>query len=177
MIEDFKLEVIPAEQLSERERAAVIDLCSRAYEEDYTPFMETFDGAVHVLGSLEGQLASHALWISRWLQVGDGPLMRTAYVEAVATDERYRGRGLASAVMERLAAEIADFEIGALCPAETSLYARLGWVFWQGPLFHRTGGMLIPDPEERVMVLRLPRTPELDLSHPISVEWREGEIW
>jgi aminoglycoside 2'-N-acetyltransferase I len=177
MNKNLILKITPTDQLSKRERAAVIDLCSRAYEEDYDPYLATFEGAVHILGNLDGELVSHALWITRWLQMGKGPLLRTAYVEAVATDEKYRGRGFATSVMERLATEITDFEIGALCPAETSLYARLGWAFWQGPLFHRKDGKLIQDPEERVMILRLPHTPTLDLSQPISVEWRTGEIW
>ena len=177
MNKNLTLKVIPKDQLDRQERAAIIDLCSQAYDEDYAPFFETFKGAVHILGIFEGELASHALWITRWLQVGNGPQLRTAYVEAVATDKKYRSRGFATAVMERLAKEITDFEIGALCPAETSLYARLGWVFWQGPLFHRKAGDLIPDPEERVMIFRLPKTPVLDMSQPISVEWREGEVW
>jgi aminoglycoside 2'-N-acetyltransferase I len=177
MNENINLKIIPADRLGEQERVAVIDLCSQAYEEDYAPYLDTFEGAVHILASFEGQVVSHALWITRWLQIGAEPLLRTAYVEAVATTEKFRKQGLASAVMKRLAAEIADFEMGALCPAETSLYARLGWVFWQGPLFHRRAEKLIPDPEERVMILRLPQTPAVDLSQPISVEWREGEIW
>jgi len=177
MNENLSLKIIPTDQLSKRERAAVVDLCSRAYEEDYEPYLVTFEGAVHILGNFDGKLVSHTLWITRWLQMGNGLLLRTAYVEAVATDENYRGRGFATAVMERLAKEITGFEVGALCPAETSLYSRLGWVFWQGPLFHRKDGILIPDPEERVMILRLPHTPTLDLSQPISVEWRTGEIW
>ena len=80
--------------------------------------------------------------------------------------------------MERLVAEVGDYDIAALSPAETTLYTRLGWEFWQGPLFHRKDGELIPDPDdEAVMILRLPKTPTLDLSLPISIEWREGEVW
>ena len=63
-------------------------------------------------------------------------------------------------------------------PAKTTLYARLGWEYWQGPLFHRKNGKLIRDPvDEALMILRLPKTPDLNLSLPISVEWREGEVW
>jgi len=177
MNEKLVLEIIPKNQLSATDTAAIVDLCSQAYEEDYAPYMQTFVDPVHVLARLDGKLVSHALWITRWLQVGDGPLLRTAYVEGVATAGSFRGLGFATAVMKRLAIEIADFEIGALSPADTSLYTRLGWEFWQGPLFHRKAGRLIPDLDEAVMILRLPKTPNLDLSLPISVEWREGEIW
>jgi hypothetical protein len=57
------------------------------------------------------------------------------------------------------------------------MYARLGWEFWRGPLFIRRAGRLIPTPDEEVMILRLPKTPPLDLEAPLSVEWREGELW
>jgi aminoglycoside 2'-N-acetyltransferase I len=174
----LSLEIIPKNQLTKADSDEIITLCSQAYEEDYAPYLADFEDSIHILARLEGVLVSHALWITRWLQVGTGPMMRTAYVEGVATEERYRGQGFASAVMEHLATEIADFDIGGLSPAETSLYARLGWEYWQGQLFHRKDGQLIPDPaDEEFMILRLPRTPELNLSEPISVEWREGEVW
>ena len=31
--------------------------------------------------------------------------------------------------------------------------------------------------DEEMMFLRLPKTPNLDISLPISIEWREGEVW
>jgi aminoglycoside 2'-N-acetyltransferase I len=175
--ETLSLDVIQGDQLTELDRAAIIDLCSQAYSGDYAPYLKIFVDPVHVLARLDGMLVSHALWITRWLQVNGDLMLRTAYVEAVATEEAYRERGLATRVMERLAAEIVDFDIGALCPAETSLYARLGWEFWQGPLFTRAADGLVPNPDEAVMILRLPNTPELDLSLSLSVEWREGEVW
>jgi aminoglycoside 2'-N-acetyltransferase I len=32
-------------------------------------------------------------------------------------------------------------------------------------------------PDEQVMVLRLPRTPLLDLDAALTAEWRPGELW
>jgi aminoglycoside 2'-N-acetyltransferase I len=178
MTHKLELQIIPNEQLSPVRYKAIVDLCSGAYEEDYEPFMAAFDDAVHVLAHLDGALVSHALWITRWLQLDAGPLLRTAYVEGVATAERFRGRGFATSVMERLAEQITDFDIAALSPAETNLYVHLGWEYWQGPLFHRKNDALIPEPaDESMMVLRLPKTPVLDLSSPISIEWRKGEVW
>jgi aminoglycoside 2'-N-acetyltransferase I len=126
---------------------------------------------------LGAQLISHALWITRRLQINAGPILRTAYVEAVATDEKFRGRGFATAIMQRLAEEIQDYEIGGLSPADTTLYARLGWEFWQGPLFTRAKDGLVPNPGEAVMILRLPNTPDIDLYAPLSIEWQKGEVW
>lgn len=178
MSQNLTLEIIPKNQLSESDSNEIITLCSQAFEEDYAPYHAAFEDSHHILARLEGVLVSHALWITRWLQVGPGPLMHTAYVEGVATNERYHGQGFATAVMKQLATAIIDFDIGGLSPAETTLYARLGWEYWQGPLFHRKDGQLIPDQaDEQVMILRLPKTPHLNLSLPISVEWREGEVW
>ena len=172
------LKIDSKNHLSEDESNEIIALCSQAYEEDYAPYLATFEDSYHILARYEGVLVSHALWITRWLQIGTGSLMRTAYVEGVATDEHHRSQGFATAVRERLATEIKDFEIGGLSPAETSLYTRLGWEYWRGPLFHRKDNQLIRDPtDEEMMILRLPKTPNLDLTLPISVEWREGEVW
>jgi hypothetical protein len=57
------------------------------------------------------------------------------------------------------------------------LYARLGWRFWRGPLSARKDGILTLTPGERVMILPLSLTPELDLELPLSIEWRDGEVW
>ena len=178
MDEELTLKVIKNQDLSEKELIDIIELCSRAFNTDYRNFLNTFIGAIHVIGYYKEVLASHALWITRWLQVGNSPLMRTAYVEGVATDEPYRKRGFASEVMKRLAVEIADFEIAGLCTGLPDFYTRLGWEVWKGSLFSRKDGELIPSREgASVIVLPLPNTPPLDLSTPLSIEWREGEVW
>jgi len=177
-IESFSLQVIKGENLSGREYSEILTLCSGAYRRDYRPFMKTFHNTIHVLGCINGQLVSHALWITRWLQYTTLHPWRTAYVEAVATEERYRKKGYASAVMSRLAGEIKDYDIGGLSTGSCSLYARLGWQLWRGPLFIRTSDGVIATPEEKgVMVLVLSKTPPLDLDTPLSAEWREGELW
>jgi aminoglycoside 2'-N-acetyltransferase I len=105
-------------------------------------------------------------------------MMRTAYVEAVATEAEYRKRGFASMVMERLVGEIQDYELAALSPFSVDYYERLGWELWHGPLFIRVEDELMPSIDgEEVMVFRLPKTPVLDLNAPLSAEWREGELW
>ena len=106
MDEELTLKIKKNRDLSEQELADIIALCSRAFNVDYRNFLNTFIGATHVLGYYENTLVSHALWVTRWLQVGDSPLMRTAYIEGVATDESYRKRGFATVVMKRLAEEI-----------------------------------------------------------------------
>jgi hypothetical protein len=67
--------------------------------------------------------------------------------------------------------------LAALSPATDTLYARLGWCYWRGPLAVRHGGRLVPTGHERIMILPLARTPALDDTQALSVEWRPGEVW
>ena len=165
---------IPTHALSKRDLAQLQVLCDLAYGQ---PVFETFSGGEHVLGRHQGHLVSHAMWVTRWLQPHGQAPIQTAYVELVATHPDHRRRGYATAIMERVAQEIAGEPLGALSPATPTLYERLGWQLWRGPLFARTQDGLLSTPEDQVMVLRLPRTPPLDLGVALSVEWRPGEVW
>lgn len=177
MRENLKIEVVPADQLSPDRLASIHSLCRRAYQEDLAPLFKTFKQATHLLGFLDSTIVSHAMWVLRRLQPGGGPCLRAAYVEMVATEPRFQGRGFATALMRRVAGAIDTYDLGGLCPADTELYARLGWVFWRGPLFIRSPEGMIPTPEERIMILPLSKTPPLNLDAPLSAEWREGELW
>ena len=81
--------------------------------------------------------------------------------------------------MKHLVAHLpADYGLAALSPADTGMYARLGWQFWRGPLSIRMpSGTDEPTSDERVMVLELAGRPKLNLDEPLSAEWREGELW
>ena len=176
--DQLNIKVVRGELLSNNDRKSLIAFCTKAYEEDMEPLFNTFVNAPHVLGFYDGALVAHALWVTRHLQAGTNPLMKTAYVEAVATEQAYRNRGFATAIMKRLANEIQDFDVAALSPFSVAYYERLGWELWRGSLFIRTENGLLPSPDdEEVMILRLPKTPDLDLRQPLSAEWREGELW
>jgi aminoglycoside 2'-N-acetyltransferase I len=178
MGETLHLITLAGSALTETQRAAVIDLINRAYEEDLTELFHSFTDATHILGTVGEALVTHALWVTRWLQIDEGPMLRTAYVELVATDAGWRQRGFASAVMAKVAEEIREYDIGALSPFSVAYYARLGWELWRGPLVVRKDGALLSTPDdEEVMILRLPRTPDPDPDASLSVEWREGEVW
>lgn len=122
----LQIEVVQSKLLSDPERREIIALCTRTYDEDMAPVINTFSDPTHLLGFYQGALASHALWITRLLQVGNQPPLRTAYIEAVATDPALRNRGFATAIMHRIAAEVDDFELAALSPFDVRYYARLG---------------------------------------------------
>ena len=117
------------------------------------------------------------MWVDRWLQADNNQPMRTAYIEMVATEKISRRRGLATAIMKRVADEIQDFDLATPSPFSVAYYERLDWQLWHGPLFIRTDSGIIPTPREEVMILRRPRTPNLNINDPLSAEWREGELW
>lgn len=175
--ENLKLEVLHADQLAPERLAEIHALCNRAYDADLGPLFATFSDTTHVLGYWGPAIVSHAMWVTRWLQPGNQLPLRTAYVEMVATEPRFQRRGFATAVMRQLALAIQDFEMGGLSPAEPVLYEKLGWVFWKGPHFIRTSDGLLSTPEDQIMILKLPKTPPLDLTLSLSAEWREGELW
>lgn len=171
------IQVEKRENLSAKEQEDILTLCSAGYKTDFRPYMEYLTGITHVTGYLDGIPVSHACWVTRWLQADDNPPMRTAYVEAVVTHPDHQGKGYASAVMTRLGKEISGFTLGALCTGYVDFYSRFGWKVWPGPLFIRTDTGLLPTPDEIVMVLLLPGSPELDIHASLSAEWREGEVW
>ena len=179
--------VVSTDDLDEGERAAIIALCNAAFaaEDPTADFQALFQlvppGSTHVLMRLAGELVGHACWVTRWLQPGDRPPLRTAYVEAVCVAPAHQGRGLGSALMEHVSDEIVhseDFELAALSPARPSFYRRLGWEPWTGPFAIRTERGLDPTPDDEcVLILRLPRSPNIDLSTLLTAEWRPGEPW
>jgi aminoglycoside 2'-N-acetyltransferase I len=157
--------------------AAVHTLCDAAYEADTSQYFRDTGPGEHLLGLDNGMLVSHLMWVTRRLQPGESPPLRTAYVELVATAPDAQGRGYASALLEYFVPQVGDYQLAALSPATPNLYARLGWTFWRGPLSVRYEGRLLPTPEERVMILALPLTPPVNLDLPLSIEWRPGEVW
>ena len=175
---EITFEIVPRDKLSASESREILDLCSAAYEEDFQYYLKLLQNPVHILARRSGVLVSHAAWITRRLQINEDEMLKTAYVEAVATAPEHQRQGLGSALMLHLILQIKDFDIAALSPTDARFYERLGWEMWQGQLAIRTAQGLIPTPEEEVMIYRLPHTPQLNLNQLLTIEWREGgEVW
>ncbi|MEL7185911.1 MAG: GNAT family N-acetyltransferase [Pseudomonadota bacterium] len=175
---DLKIELLQSSALSTDQHDQLVGMCTTAYGEDIAPAFRDVGAGSHVLGRLNDEIVSHAMWVNRQLQVGGELMLITAYVELVATSPKYQGRGFATQVMQRLQRHVHEYELAALSPADTTLYERLGWEYWRGDLHIRTNGALESTPDESVMILRLPRTPEgLNTSDSLSAEWRPGEVW
>src|SRR5439155_12055411 len=119
------------EELNAETRACIIHVCRTAHQKD--DFIHLFSyipsGGIHVLAYREQELVSHAVATTRWLQPEGLPLLRTAYVDAVATRPSYQGQGIGSTLMRHLATVIADFEMACLETERVSFSARLGCTF------------------------------------------------
>ncbi len=174
----FQLFTVPSPMMTPVQSDAVSALCSQVFQLDYSYYMDLCPDRVHVLGYADGRLVAHALWLDRPLRVGDGPWLRSAYVEGVATHADYRQRGYGSAVIRRLQAAISGYDLGALSPAVPEWYVKLGWERWQGPLWIEQDGALEATPDdEMVLIYRTPRTPQLDLAASLTAPWRPFELW
>jgi aminoglycoside 2'-N-acetyltransferase I len=104
-------------------------------------------------------------------------LLRTAYVDAVATLPAYQGRGIGSTVMRHLASAISEYEIACLETDRMPFYTQKGWEAWRGALATRKADAIVPTPDQKgIMILRLDRTPPLDLDSLLVVEY-DGRIW
>lgn len=157
--------------------AEIVDCCTEAYEEPFASVFAAIGPAEHVWVRDGSRVVSHLCWVERTLQAGEGRMLRTAYVEAVATRPSHERRGLATALLQACAQAVQDFDLAALGPSEAAFYGRLGWEPWHGPLFARTPDGLEACPDEEIMILRTAQTPALDKSAPLSCEWRPGEVW
>lgn len=168
------------EYLSAATRAAIVQLCIAAHQEEDFRRLFTYipSGGRHFLAYREEGLVSHAVVTTRWLQPGGHPVLKTAYVDAVATLPAYQGQGYGSAVMRHLAKNIADYAIACLETDRPAFYQRLGWEIWRGALAGRSARGLIPTPEQKgIMILRLAETPALDLDRELTIECQAGRIW
>jgi aminoglycoside 2'-N-acetyltransferase I len=168
-------------ELDETARGEVVRLCIDAHQEPDFENLFTYlpPEGLHVLARSGDKLVGHAVVTNRWLQPERLPLLRTAYVDAVATSPTEQARGVGTAVMHRLAETIeGDFDIACLETESVSFYERLGWEEWRGPLAGRSDDGLIPTPDQKgIMILRLPGTPELDLSLLLTIESHPARIW
>ena len=166
--------------LGPMERTAIVDLCSWAHGVDFGQLFSLLpkDG-LHVMAHLDGELVGHAVITARWLRPEGLPYLRCAYVDAVATAPTHQRQGVGGAVMRRLA-EAADadgYEIGGLESELRGFYEPLGWERWRGARAAQTDDGLESTPdEEGVFVLRLARTPPLDVDGPLTIK-ADGRFW
>ncbi len=182
--ERLRLRQLSTPELTRPEIEAIRALMGAAFGSDEEEQFSDDDwqhavGGVHFVLELDVEIVGHAAVVEREIHVG-GRALRTGYVEAVATAPERQGMGLGSIVMTDVSEYIRDgFELGGLGTGRQSFYGRLGWQVWAGPTSVRTadGDRRTPDEDGSVMVLETPTSPPLDLSAPISCDWRPGDVW
>ena len=166
--------------LSPAQRAAIVDLCSWAHGVDFGElFSFLLPDGLHVIAHLDDEVVGHAVTTTRWLRPGGLPFLRCAYVDAVATAPTHQRQGIGGAVMRRLAlaADVDGYEIGGLESELRGFYEPLGWVRWRGDRAAETdGGLVVTPDKDGVFVLRLARTPPLDVDGPLTVR-ADGRFW
>ena len=180
MTESITITSARTEDLDADTRDSIVQLCVAAHQEEDFKHLFSYlrSGGLHFLAFREEQLVSHAVVTIRWLQPEGQPLLKTAYVDAVATLPAYQGQGYGSALMRQLARGVGDYAIACLETERPSFYERLSWEVWRGPLAGRSEHGLIPTPNQTgVMILRLPQTPALNLDQGLTIECQTGRIW
>ncbi len=180
----YQVNIYRTGELDVATRREIINICNLAFEgrELFEPLFDFIqEGGVHALGRLDGMLVSHAVYGTRWMQVNEGPLLRCAFVDAVATLPEHRHKGYGAQVMRSLAQEMAleGYQMGGLSTGSPAFYESTGWMQWRGILAGRTAtGLVILQPEDPVMVLRLPGTPDFDIERDqLSIEEQGNRIW
>ena len=173
---------VPSDELRSEELAVLRELFRAAWGDGPDAFSdEDWDhaiGGVHFLLEEGAELLAHASVVERELHA-DRHRLTTGYVEAVATWPLEQRRGFGTAVMRQVGAYIdRTFRLGAL-GGTPAFYERLGWVVWKGPTFVRTDSTLVRTAEDdgSVLVRLTPTSPSLDLTAPISCDWRPGDVW
>lgn len=75
---------------------------------------------MHIVGILNDNIVSHALWTDRVFTINGNFTVKTAYVEYVTTDYQMRGKGLDSQLLRYLTDVLTtlDYELAALQPEE-----------------------------------------------------------
>lgn len=173
---------VATDELSSKEVAVLRELFRAAWPDPANEFTdddwEHAVGGVHFLLEENETVVAHGSVVARELHTS-GLRLTTGYVEAVATRPTRQRQGYGSALMRAVNEHIdRTFPLGALGGTPT-FYEPLGWVVWKGSTFVRTDSGLIRTPEEdgQVLVRLTPTSPELDLSAPISCDWRPGDVW
>ncbi len=178
---EVSIRVVPSAELSTADWTTLTDLCVAAFNEDWEGYWESIGPGVHVIAEAERGVVAHAAIVDRLLYPGEATLS-AGYVEAVAVAPDLQRQGFGTRVMEMIDSMIDEgYELGALGTGSHAFYQRLGWETWQGPTWIRErDGHLERSPNEDggIMIRRTPATPpDLDLSLPIAVDWRPGEVW
>lgn len=179
-----RLRRLPSEELTEDELREIRVLLEAAFGSDSDDGFTDEDWAhavpgTHLVLDVDGEIVAFASVAERPIEIGGRPF-RTGYVEAVATAPAHERQGFGTRVMSAVNDFIRErFELGALATGTHRFYERLGWRTWRGRSFVRSPRGLQPTPEEDgyIMVLLTGPSADVDITLPISCDWRPGDVW
>jgi aminoglycoside 2'-N-acetyltransferase I len=177
----MKVVVVDSEEITVATRASLRELWLRAFGDRFSDDdAEHAYGGVHVLGYDGERLIGHGSAVPRRIRFGEAPWRTVGYVEAVATEPLWQGRGIGTCVMKALHEQIASRWPAALLstgPAR-GFYESLGWEPWRGTSYTKTGAAVVADDEHGgLMILRLDDSVAPDLSVAVTCEDRSGDAW
>jgi GNAT superfamily N-acetyltransferase len=163
----MEIEVKRTDELTEPARAHIDAWLIQQFGDESGDY-EWSDVDWHVMLRVDGQLVSHVEIVERTGTV-DGRPVRLGGIGGVVTLPEWRGRGLATAGLERAAALMRDelqVAFGLLICDERTIpfYSRLGWQVVEGPLmFDQPSGKVVFDGVTMVLPC-------------VQQEWPEGTI-
>jgi len=176
---DVEVRLLASDELSDAVRTTIRTLMWASFDDFSEDDWSHGIGGVHVV-AFDGDLpVGHASVVTRSIYVGDAVYVG-GYLEAVAVDARYRGRGVGASVVGAADAVIHDrHPIAALSTSRHGFYERLGWERWLGPTYvvGADGWRRTEDEDDGVMALRPAGSPVNDLRARIAVDDRSGDAW
>ena len=174
------LRVARTDELTQPTLSVLRRLFEAAFDNDFgDENWEHALGGIHFMLEDGDSILAHASVVPRELETRER-MWRTGFVEAVAARPDVQRSGHGTTVMRAAGDHIREaYELGSLSTGENAFYERLGWLTWRGDTGVRTeqGTDMTPWEKGAVMVLLTDATALIDLTGPITCEWRPGDVW
>jgi aminoglycoside 2'-N-acetyltransferase I len=174
------IEVVHTSAAGPAALAAAYGLLEEVFEGDFgAADWEHSLGGMHAFAWVGDALVGHGSVVQRRM-LHNGRALRCGYVEGVGVRADQRRRGHGGAVMAALESVIRSaYDLGALGSTELGepFYRSRGWLAWTGPLSALTPTGLRDTPEEQGAIYVFPGVIPLDLSAPLTCDWRDGDVW
>lgn len=131
---------VTLERRAEADMGEVLDVLAAVFADTQRAWFEAglcdppYPESMGFIARADGCIVSHVELLDMPVRYGD-MIIHVAAISGVATLPAWRGRGLASALMEQAMAEMAarDMPLAVLLTGSQAFYERLGWSDWPPP--------------------------------------------
>jgi predicted N-acetyltransferase YhbS len=131
---------VTLERRAEADMGEVLDVLAAVFADTQRAWFEAgrcdppYPQSVGFIARADGRIVSHVELLDMPVRYGEA-IVHVAAVSGVATLPEWRGRGLASTLMEQAIAEMAarDMPLSLLLTGSQAFYERLGWSDWPPP--------------------------------------------